>query len=194
MNPTLKKDLLELYRQFKEEDAAKANRLDRWRNLEPESAAFISILVRSQQSKWVLELGTSNGFSTLWLADAVTGTDGKLVSVEIDKNRTELAEKHLSRFRLLTAVELITADAKDYLATAEAIFDLIFLDAERSSYVAYWPHLRRLLTQKGALLIVDNVLSHKNEVASFISLIEQEAGFVFSIVPLGAGLLLVTKQ
>jgi predicted O-methyltransferase YrrM len=142
----------------------------------------------------VLELGTSNGFSTLWLADAVTSTHGKLVSVEIDKSRTELAEKHLSRFRLLAATELISADAKDYLATTEAGFDLIFLDAERSSYVNYWSHLRRLLLKKGALLIVDNVLSHKKEVEAFISLVEKEADFVFFTVNVGAGLLLVTKQ
>jgi predicted O-methyltransferase YrrM len=57
-------------------DAAQADRLARFRNVEPETAALLGVLVRAGGARRVLELGTSNGYSTLWLADAVEGTGG----------------------------------------------------------------------------------------------------------------------
>ncbi len=194
MEQKLKQEIILLYQQLHEEDNTKENRLEKWRNLEPESAEFISILIRTQQSRNVLELGTSNGFSTLWIADALKKSNGKLVSIEIEKSRTELAEKHLINFHLIDNVELITADAKDFLFQAEPIYDVIFLDAERKYYVEYWSYLKNLLNKKGSLLIVDNVISHKNEVAEFISIIESTDDFIISTINIGAGILLVTKQ
>ncbi|WP_292010210.1 O-methyltransferase [Chryseobacterium sp.] len=194
MNTELKNKILKLYEGFKEEDNIKENRLDRWRNLEPESAEFISILIRSQQSKNVLEIGTSNGFSTLWLSDAVKSTGGKLISVEIEESRTLLAKNNLTEFGLMNNVELITADAKDYLAKTAPVFDTIFLDAERKYYTEYWPELKRLLSKDGALLIVDNVISHQHQVEDFQNLIIEDTGFTSTVVNVGKGILLVTKN
>jgi|LakMenEpi03Aug12_release.lakeMendotaPanAssembly.Ray.scaffolds.fasta_scaffold757409_1 predicted O-methyltransferase YrrM len=194
MEPNLKKEILLLYEQFKNEDNTKENRLDKWRNLEPQSAELISIIIRCQQSKNVLELGTSNGFSTIWFADALKSTNGKLTTVEIERNRTELAKKNLADFKLTDFVELITADAKDYLEKSHPIFDLVFLDSERKYYTEYWLDLRKLLNKKGSLLVVDNILSHKKEVSEFIALIENDLSLTISILDIGAGLLFVTKE
>jgi predicted O-methyltransferase YrrM len=194
MEPNLKKEILLLYEQFKNEDNTKENRLDKWRNLEPRSAELISIIIRCQQSKNVLELGTSNGFSTIWFADALKSTNGKLTTVEIERNRTELAKKNLADFKLTDFVELITADAKDYLEKSHPIFDLVFLDSERKYYTEYWLDLRKLLNKKGSLLVVDNILSHKKEVSEFIALIENDLSLTISILDIGAGLLFVTKE
>lgn len=194
MEQKLKLEILQLYNQFKEEDGKKVDRIEKWRNLEPESAEFISILIRTQQSKNVLELGTSNGFSTLWFSDALKRTNGKLVTIEIEAKRTELARKYLTSFQLIENVELITTDVKDFLIEADPVFEIIFLDAERKYYVEYWINLKNLLDKKGSLLIVDNVLSHKDDVSEFISLIENDENFIISTVNIGAGLLLVTKQ
>ncbi|MBW1654584.1 O-methyltransferase [Flavobacterium quisquiliarum] len=194
MEQKLKLEILQLYNQFKEEDGKKVDRIEKWRNLEPESAEFISILIRTQQSKNVLELGTSNGFSTLWFSDALKRTNGKLVTIEIEAKRTELARKYLTSFKLIENVELITTDVKDFLIEADPVFEIIFLDAERKYYIEYWINLKKLLDKKGSLLIVDNVLSHKDDVSEFISLIENDENFIISTVNIGAGLLLVTKQ
>ncbi|MDQ1096341.1 MULTISPECIES: O-methyltransferase [Chryseobacterium] len=194
MNPKLKNEILQLYRTLKEEDNTKENRLDRWRNLEPESAEFISIIIKGQNTRHMLELGTSNGFSTLWFADALKNTGGKLITVEIDPQRTQLAKDHLAAYSIQSDVEFITGDAKEYLHNADPFFNIIFLDAERRYYTDYWKDLKRLLSFKGSMLIVDNVVSHRNEVQGFIGLIEQEQAFSLSILPIGAGLLLVTKD
>ncbi|WP_294277629.1 O-methyltransferase [uncultured Chryseobacterium sp.] len=192
MNPKLKNEILQLYRTLKEEDNTKENRLDRWRNLEPESAEFISIIIKGQNTRHMLELGTSNGFSTLWFADALGKTGGQLITVEIDHNRTQLAKDHLAAYAIESDVEFITGDAKDFLHTAEPVYDMIFLDAERKFYTEYWKDLKRLLSFKGSLLIVDNVVSHKDEVQDFMALIERERAYSLSILPVGAGLLFVT--
>lgn len=194
MNVNLKNEILLLYNQLKEEDNQKENRLDRWRNLEPESAEFISVIIRAQQTKNMLEIGTSNGFSTLWFADALKSTQGKLITIEIEKDRTEAARNYLNNFDLIQQVELITMDAKDYLNSVEKEFSLIFLDAERKYYTSYWENLKMMLDKKGNLLIVDNIISHKSDVKDFIELIESENKYVLSIINIGAGLLFVTKE
>lgn len=194
MEQKLRQRIIQLYQQFKEEDAQKENRLEKWRNLEPESAELISIMIKVQQSKNVLELGTSNGFSTLWFADALQHSKGKLVSIEIEESRTQQAKGHLADFQLAENVALITADIGQFLTEAQPIYDLIFLDAERKNYVAYWPYLQNLLAKKGSLLIVDNVISHHNDVEAFLSIIQSNGNFTTSIVNVGAGILLVTKD
>lgn len=194
MDSQLKKQFLYLYKQFKLEDQAKKDRFEKWRNLDPKAAEFISLIIRGQQSKHVLEIGTSNGFSSLWFADALKSTHGELTTIEIDVDRTQLAKKYLMDFDLIDPVTLISTDAKDYLNKAESIFDLVFLDSERKSYVDYWPDLRRLLDKKGSLLVVDNVISHRDELVEFIALLEQDITIGISIINIGAGMLLATKH
>ena len=74
----------ELHRHGVEHDADKADRLERLRNLEPDTAALLALLVRATGARRVLELGTSNGYSTLWLADAVASNEGSLTSQRVE--------------------------------------------------------------------------------------------------------------
>jgi predicted O-methyltransferase YrrM len=97
--------LEQLHRDGVEHDSSKSDRLERLRNLEPGSAALLALLVRATGARAVLELGTSNGYSTLWLADALRDTGGRLVSVEIDRARSELAAENLQRAGLRALVQ-----------------------------------------------------------------------------------------
>lgn len=194
MNIQLKKEFLSLYDTFKQEDAQKTDRLDKWRNIEPESAEFISLLVKTKNAQKILELGTSNGFSTLWLAEAVSHTKGEVISIDIERDRTNKAFENLKQFNLQSYVELLTYDAGQYLADTTLHFDMILLDAERSYYTGYWKDLKRLLDENESnLLVVDNVVSHEEEVKEFIEMIKEEE-YKKVILPIGAGLLLVSKQ
>src|SRR6185312_9644059 len=137
-------------------DAAQADRLDRVRNVEPETAELLGVLVRARAAPRVLEIGTSNGYSTIWLADAVAATGGWLVSLEVDPARTALARQHLARAGLADVADLRTSDAAQALAAfGDDAFDVVFLDAERPAYPGYWPELVRTLAP-GGLLAVDN--------------------------------------
>jgi predicted O-methyltransferase YrrM len=154
-----------LYEAGREHDGAEADRVDRLRNLEPASAELIGVLIRATGARRILELGTSNGYSTIWLADAAEATGG-----------------HVDR------VELRTEDAAATLAgSADSAWQFVFLDAERPAYSGYVRDLLRVLAP-GGLLAVDNVRSHEHELVEFTALIEAESALTQTVVPVGAGL------
>lgn len=181
----------ELYEKFHRHDLKQADRLHRYRNIEPESGRFLSMLIRAQQSKSILEIGTSTGYSTLWLAEAARQTQAMITTLEVDAERVAQAKQYATEIDLADLINFKVIDAQVYLEAEKEIFDFILLDAERDAYVSYWPHLSRLLKAKGGLLVVDNVISHAAEVEEFIALIQQDPRFIMSIVPIGAGLLMV---
>ena len=140
-----------------------------------------------------MEIGTSNGYSTIWFADAMKATGGRLVSVDVDPAAQREAAANLASAGLDPYVELETMDGGRYLAErpSESV-DVLFLDSERPEYPSWWPHPRRVLRPSG-LLVVDNVLSHPDEVAGSQALIEADGEFASTIVPVGKGQLLAVK-
>ncbi len=193
MDDTLEAVLDELHRYGTAHDAGLADRLQRLRNVEPDTARVLSVLVQALAARRLLELGTSNGYSTLWLADAVRSVGGWLVTVNLDAARSALAALNLDRVGLRELVELRVEDAAVTLRESpDGAFDMIFLDAERPAYAGYWPDLVRVL-RPGGLLAVDNVLSHAEEVADFRALVRADARVSEAVVPTGAGLLLVVR-
>ncbi len=175
-------------------DAGKADRLERLRNVEPDTAQLLAVLIRAIRPRVVLELGTSNGYSTLWLADAVRATNGHLVSTDIDPERSAEAARNLERAELRDLVELRVQDAAVTLREAsDATWDMIFLDAERPAYTSYWPDLVRVL-KPGGLLVIDNVISHAGEVREFRELVRAEELVSEALAPTGAGALLVVRE
>ena len=196
MNNEQRRRLSVMYEEYRNHDKRQVDRRLRWRNLEPESAELLAVILRSMRARRILEIGTSNGYSTLWLADAMQATGGHVTSLEIEAERTALAEQSLHEFGLRDCVTLLTCDAAEYLPTTPESFDFILLDAERKYYRGYWPDLKELLLRRPhCLLVVDNVLSHADEVADFIAAIrDDEAGFAMTTVAVGAGLLFVTSN
>ena len=181
-----------LYQQFQAHDQAHSDRLKRYRNIEPESAELLNVLIRAQQSKRILEIGTSTGYSTLWLAYAAQATLAKITTLEIDAERSELAYQNAVDFSLDRFVEFLVSDAQDYLRKTTEKFDFILLDAERDAYCDYWNYLPQILKEKGGLLVVDNVVSHESEVKDFLNLVRDNSKFSTTTLPIGAGLFLVT--
>jgi predicted O-methyltransferase YrrM len=194
MEQPLARYLDDLYEHGRAHDAEKPDRLERLRNVEPDTAQLLAVLVRAVGARRLLEIGTSNGYSTLWLADAARSIDGQVVSVDTDPARTAQARAHLGEMKLGPFVELRTEDAARTLTgSADASWDMIFLDAERPAYVRYWPDLVRVLKARG-LLVVDNVLSHSDEVRDFRQLVDQDPRVSQALVATGAGVLLIVKD
>ncbi len=184
----------DLYDEFKQHDARQPDRLRRYRNIEAESAKLLAMLVRTQRSKRILEIGTSTGYSTLWLAEAGKTVGGAVQTLEINAFRSAQAKKYAEEFGLEPFIDFWVGDAADYLAQATAPYDLILLDAERGSYVSYWQDLKRLLQSSGSTLIVDNVISHAAEVKEFLELIKDDEDYMSTILPIGAGLCMVVLK
>jgi predicted O-methyltransferase YrrM len=173
----------------REYDAAQPERLNRLRNVETETAQLLGVLVRATHSRRILEVGTSNGHSTLWLADAAEAVGGRVETLDIDPRRTELARANLERAGLAGLAECRTIGAAQALAEyPDAAWDFVFLDAERPEYTGYWPNLRRALGS-GATLAIDNAISHESELQSFNRLLGDEPHVTSAVVPIGAGLI-----
>jgi predicted O-methyltransferase YrrM len=180
----------EVFAAGRDYDAGQSNRLERLRNVEPETAELLGVLVRAARARRVLEIGTSNGHSTLWLGDAAASVGGRVETLDIDPRRTRLAQANLERAGLAAVVDCRTAGAAQALAEyADAAWDLIFLDAERGEYTGYWPNLRRTLAPRG-LIAVDNAVSHGSELTEFNRLMAADPALTLALVPVGAGLIL----
>ncbi|OTG82025.1 methyltransferase [Acinetobacter sp. ANC 5054] len=181
-----------LYADFTAHDAQQNDRLSRYRNIEPESALLLAMQIRMKQAKRILEIGTSTGYSTLWLADAAQSTQGIVETIEIDQSRIEQAKEHAAKLGLSGFIQFNQGDALQFLQDCSTQYDFILLDAERDAYVEYWTHLPQLLSRKGGVLFVDNVLSHAQDVVEFIRVVKADPRFVSTTINVGAGLLMVT--
>ena len=190
-NPFLQR-LNELYQSFIKFDATQCDRIKRYRNIEPESALFLAMQVRIQQSKKILEIGTSTGYSTLWLADAAKVTGAKVTTLEIDEKRTQQAQLHAQELQVDDVIDFWVGDAQKYLEQCQEQYDFILLDAERNAYLNYWIYLQKMLVEHGGVLIVDNVISHAAEVKSFITEVKRDERFMTTTLSIGSGLFVVT--
>jgi predicted O-methyltransferase YrrM len=189
MDDTLERYADELWASGREHDAELPDRTQRLRNVEPETARMLAVLVRATGARHVLELGTSNGYSTIWLADA---TAGRVLTVELDAGRAGQARENFATAGVGGAIDLVEADGGQVLADSpDGAFDFVFLDAERPLYTRWWPDLLRTLASPG-LLVVDNVISHAEQVEAFRALVDAEPAVTSALVPIGAGTLLVT--
>ena len=174
-------------------DGATAERSRRMLNITRDTGEFLSILVRATLARRVLEIGTSNGYSTLWLAEAARAIGGTVTTVENAAYKVGLASANFARSGLGPTITLVHDDAARLLERSEPnAFDLVFLDSERQAYPGWWISLRRAL-RPGGLLVVDNATSHAEQLAPFVALVKADPLFVSSLVPVGNGEFLAVK-
>lgn len=186
MDDALRALLRELEAFGEANDARETERPKRMLNITPDTGEFLAILIQATQARRVLEVGTSNGYSTLWLADAVRAVSGAVVTVDVNPAKAELAKANFERAGLSPFIRQEIADAGDFLKSQpSASVDFLFLDALRSRYTGWWPSIEMVI-RPGGLLVVDNSTSHPDEVRDFIALV-QSSGWRALVVPVGKG-------
>jgi predicted O-methyltransferase YrrM len=173
-------------------DEAEPDRLRRWRNLEPEAAELLTVVLRIAKAQRVVEIGTSNGYSAIWLADAAADVGGRLVTVDVEE--WPGLRENLDAAGVASLVDVVLADGGPHLAGLDdESVDLLFMDAERVEYPSWWPNPARVL-RPGGVLAIDNVLSHPDEVTEFLALIAADGRFVATTVTVGKGLHLAWRR
>jgi predicted O-methyltransferase YrrM len=125
MDHVLMQQLAELAQFGRDNDSWETARERRMLNITPETGRLLWILVKTAGAARVLEVGTSNGYSTLWLADAARQVGGRVTSLEYDSAKIEVAHSNLTRAGLLSVVEIIPGRAADSLAAVSGPFDLV---------------------------------------------------------------------
>lgn len=194
MNKTLENFLERIYGSGQEHDSGNYKHEDRMLNITPDTGNFLSILVQATHARNVLEIGTSNGYSTLWLADAVSRNKGKVRTVEVSKQKHRLAVENFRESQLESYIEPVLKDARSFIKELDdSSVDLLFLDAERTQYDQYWEDLDRVLRRKG-LMVVDNAIAPKPEELILLrKLIEGSKRYNWQIIDIGKGELLALK-
>jgi len=180
-------ELLDRLAAFGEDnDARESARPRRMLNITPDTGRLLWILACATRATRILEVGTSNAFSTIWLADAARSTGGRVTTLEVNPDKIALARANLASAGLAGVVEILEGPAADTLARLPGPFDLVFLDADRPSYLTYLelvvPRLR-----PGGLLVADNVTSHASELQDYLRRVRSHPGLFSVTVPIGNG-------
>jgi predicted O-methyltransferase YrrM len=192
MDVALSRLLEELYDEGQRNDAHEQERRRKLLNLEPDTAHFLSMLVRSSQRKHLLEVGTSNGYSTIWLAWAARITGGHVISIDREADKQLQADANLRRAALRSLVDLRCGDATELVADLSGPFDFVFFDADRWSAPAQLTSLLPKLTDD-VIICADNVHSHPQEIAGYLQAITVLPHFDHMVLPVGKGLSLAYR-
>ena len=187
MEQKLQNLLDELERVGAANDTLETDRSRKLLNLESDTARLIAILARATSATCVLEIGTSNGYSTIWLAWAVAPAGGRVISIEKSPQKHAMARENVVRAGFESYVELRLGDASAIAGELPGPFDLVFFDADRVTA----PEQLRVLVPKltpRALLLADNVLSHPSEIAGYLNAVMALTDFEHVIIPVGKGL------
>lgn len=169
----------------------------------PEQAAFLQLVLRAIGARSVIEVGTLGGYSAIAMARSLPA-DGRVLTHELDERHAEFAREWIANSDQQGKVEVVVGDAGETLAQLpDAAFDAMFVDADKSGYVRYLEHARRLLRPRG-ILLADNVLAGgrvaggTDETAVAIRAFLDAAAAVPDlqsvVVPLGDGVFFGVKQ
>ncbi len=166
---------------------------DFW-NISHETGDFIEFLIKVANSKNVLELGTSNGYSGLRIALALKETGGKLTTVEYWEKRRSIA---IENFKKCGVDDIITAKLGSASAVIEnelqdEMFDFVFIDANKAGYIKFFEAVNPLL-KTGGIIVADDIISHSESVKPFVDDIMNRDDYKAQILNLPDGVLIARK-
>jgi caffeoyl-CoA O-methyltransferase len=166
-------------------------RLQRLRQIPPVTGKFLALLCASAPDGGVLEVGTSGGYSSLWLSLACHERGGHLTTFEILEEKVARATATFEAAQVSKQIQLIHGDAREVIEGYRDVA-FCFLDAERDIYFDIYEKLLPNLTQ-GGILAVDNIISHADELAGFVSHAENDPRVDTLVIPIGKGILICRK-
>ncbi|MBK1649646.1 O-methyltransferase [Rhabdochromatium marinum] len=173
-------------------DEAQSDKALKYLNITKDTGEFLRVLVLATRSSKILEIGTSNGYSTIWLASSIP-PDGTVTTIESSERKAEEALSNFEKAGLANKIVLLQGEAQAVLKDLNDPYDLIFLDADRSKYMDMIKDISRLL-KNGGLIICDNASSHESELAEFTAYLKSQQNFSTSLVPVGKGEFLAYKS
>ena len=155
-------------------------------NITPDTGRLLWILVRLARPQRILEVGTSNAYSTIWLADAARAVGARVVTLEVNPDKARLARQNLARAGVADVVEIVEGPAQEALARLSGPFEIVFLDADRASYLGYVEAVLPKMPAE-ALLVADNVISHAAELANYLARVKSHPDLFSVTLPVGKG-------
>lgn len=189
--------VLDVMRSLEARDAA--DRVDgtpqvrRLRAISPEVGAFLRLLIEATAARTIVEVGTSSGYSSLWLALGAARTGGHVTTFDVDPAKVELARATFAEAGVEALVETRLEDGVAGLREHAGTVDLVFLDAEKEDYErALEPAIEAL--RPGGLLVADNLTSHADDLATFREAALGDPRLAGLVVPIGRGELVAVRR
>lgn len=173
-----------------------------------ETVMFLQVLLDQLKPKQILEIGTAIGFSSALMSQFV-GDDGHVTTIDRYDLMIASARENYEKMGLNDKITLLEGDAAEILPTLDQTFDFIFMDSAKAKYIEFLPYCMNVL-KTGGMLVVDDILQagtilspieeipRKNrsihrKLNLFLDTVMANEGLLSSIVPLGDGLILITK-
>lgn len=168
------------------------SQLKRLRQVSPEAGKFLAILAAESPKDGVfLEVGTSAGYSALWISRAMRTRGGCLITFELLPDKVALAHETFKKAKVESFVELVHGDARGHIGLYTEV-SFCFVDCEKEMYDEVYDRVAPNLVS-GGLLIVDNVVSHAEELKDFVAKAEADESVDAVVIPIGKGLLVCRK-
>lgn len=167
-----------------------------------ESLEYIENILKEVKPNRVLEIGTAIGFSSICFSQFLAD-DGRIDTIEIESLRVEQANENIEKVGVQDKIRVLEGDALDILPYLQEKYDVVFIDAAKGKYNEFFEHALRL-TQKGSIIIADNVLykgyvlsdynKHKqrtavNKLREFIDMVLHDENLDAKLVEIGDGLI-----
>ena len=166
---------------------------DFW-NVPRKTGVLMNSFIKMMNVQNALEIGTSNGYSGIWLAKALKQTGGKLTTIEFYEKRQSIAKENFKICGVDDVVRPIQGSACEVLASFDENekFDFVFIDACKREYVKYFEMIKPHLTSK-ALIVADNIISHAAKVQDFIDAVDADDEFQYEILEVPGGILVAYR-
>lgn len=160
------------------------------------TGTLLNLLAREAGARRILEVGSSFGYSTVWLAEAARAVHGKVISLELKREKTEYATAQLARAGLADFVEFRVGDALESLAALAGPFDLVLIDLWKNLYVPVFELLHPKLAP-GALVVADNMIepaSARPHAQAYRHAVQAARDMTSVLLPVGNGIELSRYQ
>jgi predicted O-methyltransferase YrrM len=156
----------------------------------PEAGTLLNMLIKAARAQTILELGTSYGHSTIFLAEAARVTGGRVISIDVSADKQRYARKQLAAANLESFVELRTGDACDIIVSLPNPLDFILLDLWKDLYISCFDLVYPKLSA-GAFLAADNILYPeftRNDMVAYRRHVRTKPGVESVLLPVGSGI------
>ncbi len=166
-------------------------RLKRLRQIPPETGKFLALLAASAPPGDFIEIGTSAGYSTLWLILACQETGRVLTTYEVLPEKVQLARETFNLAKVEDFVTIVERDARQAISDHKEMA-FCFLDAEKDAYAACYQHVIPRLV-KGGFLVADNAINFRSALEDMLTTALNDQNVDAMIAPIGKGLLICRK-
>ena len=144
-------------------------------------------MVLARGARRCLEIGTSYGYSGLWIGSAARDNGGSLITIDLEQRKSDAAAAYFADAGLTESVTLRTGPALEVLPQLKGPFDFVLNDADKENVVAYVESLIGKLSPR-TVILTDNVTSHTEVADSLLPFVREHPKFYSTLIPVGSGM------